>query len=301
MRPTVFRVNSTGADPSAGRVVWAPAKSLWNMGNLALVLALVPFYTTPGAVAMFAVLTYATLLLGHSVGMHRLFIHRAFDCPKWLERFLVYIGVVVGMAGPLGIMRIHDIRDWAQRESHCHDFFAHRRSLIVDALWQLNCRFEFDHPPLFDPGPEVAGDPWYAWMERTWMLQQIPLGCLLFALGGMPWVVWGIFVRIFVSNAAHWTVTYLTHNPGPGNWLVPSAGVQASNLTGCGLITMGECWHNNHHAFPESARIGLDRGQTDPGWWVVSMLRRAGLVSRVGLPRDVENRQDILYMPDTHN
>ena len=64
-----------------------------------------------------------------------------------------------------------------------------------------------------------------------------------------------------MSVTGHWIVTYLTHNPGPGAWRVPDAGVQASNLAGCGLITMGECWHNNHHAFPESARMGLQPGE----------------------------------------
>jgi fatty-acid desaturase len=296
MRPDVFRVNATGADPSAGRVVWAPAKSLWNMGCLLLAVVLAPIYATPSAIVLFALLTYTTLLLGHSVGMHRLFIHQTFDCPKWLERSLVYIGVLVGMAGPFGILRVHDVRDWAQREPQCHDFFAHRRSLLVDALWQLNCRFEFEHPPVFKIAGEIANDPWYVWMERTWMLQQIPLAVLLYILGGLSWVVWGIFVRVFVSNAGHWTVTYLTHNPGPGNWFVPSAGVQASNLTGFGLITMGECWHNNHHAFPESARVGLLPGQTDPGWWVIRTLQRLGLVARVGLPRDTANREDIVQL-----
>ena len=51
-----------------------------------------------------------------------------------------------------------------------------------------------------------------------------------YGLGGLPWVIWGVFGRVFVSVAGHWTVTYLTHNPGPGHWLVPEAGVQASNL-----------------------------------------------------------------------
>jgi fatty-acid desaturase len=75
---------------------------------------------------LFVVSTYLSLLLGHSVGMHRKLIHRTYDCSKPLERFLVYLGVIVGMAGPFGLIRVHDIRDWAQREPRCHNFFAHR-------------------------------------------------------------------------------------------------------------------------------------------------------------------------------
>jgi fatty-acid desaturase len=297
VRPPVFRVQADGADASAGRVVWAPVKLLWNGGLVGGALVFAPGTMSVGSMLVFVVLTYATLLLGHSVGMHRALIHRSFDCAKWLERLLVYVGVVVGMAGPFGILKIHDIRDWAQREPHCHDFFAHRRPLWLDALWQLSCRFEFERAPAFVIEDDIALDPWYQWLERTWMLQQLPLAAGLFACGGWPWVVWGVFVRVSVSVIGHWVVTYLTHNPGPGVWRVPDAGVQASNLVGCGLVTMGECWHNNHHAFPESARMGLRAGEVDPGWWVVSLLGRLGLATRIGLPRPEAMQEDLVQSP----
>jgi fatty-acid desaturase len=293
MRPGVFRVDGTGADPCAGRVVIAPAKAAWNLGMLAGALVCAPLTFSMGALLVFLVLTYATLLLGHSVGMHRRFIHRSYDCPKWLERTLVYLGTLVGMAGPFGILRIHDQRDWAQRESACHDFFSHRRSLLVDAWWQLTSRFEFTQPPRFEIEAEFARDPFYRWLERTWMLQQLPLAALLYCGGGWGWVVWGVMVRVSVSVIGHWVVTYLTHNPGPGRWHVHGAGVQATNLPGYGFVTMGECWHNNHHAFPESARIGLYSGETDPAWAVIRRLRDLGLVSRVGLPRPDTARGDL--------
>jgi fatty-acid desaturase len=293
VRPGVFRVDGTGADPSAGRVVIAPAKAAWNLGMLAGALLFAPWTFSVGALLVFLVLTYATLLLGHSVGMHRRFIHRSYDCPKWLERTLVYLGTLVGMAGPFGILRIHDQRDWAQREPACHDFFSHRRSLLVDAWWQLTSRFEFERPPRFEIEAEFARDLFYRWLERTWMLQQLPLAALLYLGGGWGWVVWGVMVRVSVSVIGHWVVTYLTHNPGPGRWHVHGAGVQATNLPGYGFVTMGECWHNNHHAFPESARIGLYSGETDPAWAVIRRLRDLGLVSRVGQPRPDMARGDI--------
>ena len=293
MRPGVFRVDGTGADPCAGRVAIAPAKAAWNLGMLAGALLFAPWTFSVGALLVFLGLTYATLLLGHSVGMHRRFIHRSYDCPKWLERTLVYLGTLVGMAGPFGILRIHDQRDWAQREPACHDFFSHRRSLLVDAWWQLTSRFEFEHPPRFEIEAEFARDPFYRWLERTWMLQQLPLAALLYLGGGWGWVVWGVMVRVSVSVIGHWVVTYLTHNPGPGRWHVHGAGVQATNLPGYGFVTMGECWHNNHHAFPESARIGLYSGETDPAWAVIRRLRDLGLVSRLGLPRPDTARGDI--------
>ena len=293
MRPGVFRIDGTGADPALGRVVFAPVKAAWNLGMSCGALVLAPVTFSIGGVAVFLTLTYATLLLGHSVGMHRRFIHRSYECPKWLERSLVWLGTIVGMAGPFGILRIHDLRDWAQREPDCHAFFSHRRSLLVDAWWQLTSRFEFERQPAFNIESEFSQDPFYRWLERTWMLQQIPLAVMLYLGGGWSWVVWGVMVRVSVSVIGHWVVTYRTHNPGPGRWHVHGAGVQATDLPGYGWVTMGECWHNNHHAFPESARIGLHPGETDPAWFVICALRRVGLVSHVGLPRPDIARDDI--------
>lgn len=299
MRPEVFRVNGDGASASRGRVAIAPAKAAWNLGMLAGTLVLAPQTASVSGILVFLGLTYFTLLIGHSVGMHRRFIHRAFDCPKWLERLLVYIGVLVGMAGPFGILRIHDLRDWAQREPACHDFFSHRRPLLVDAWWQLTSRFEFERPPRFSIEPEFSGDPFYRWLERTWMLQQLPVAALLWLGGGWGWVVWGVIVRVSISVIGHWTVTYFTHNPGPGRWHVRGAGVQATDLRGYGFVTMGECWHNNHHAPPESARIGLAPGETDPAWIAIRWLREIGLVTRVGVPRPDCARDDIEERPRT--
>ncbi|HEY2872860.1 MAG TPA: acyl-CoA desaturase [Reyranella sp.] len=298
MRRNVWRVQGEGADASAGRVVWAPAKSLWNSAMLLGALVGGPLTAGVDAVALFAVLTYATLLLGHSVGMHRLLIHRTYECPAWLGRALVYLGVLVGMAGPYGVLRIHDLRDWAQRLPSCHDFFSHRRSLLVDAFWQLHCRFDFDRPPQFALEADLREDRWLLWMERTWMLQQAPLAILLYSLGGLPWVVWGICCRVSVSVAGHWIVTYLCHNPGPGRWHVVGAGVQAANLVGVGAITMGECWHNNHHAFPESARMGLEPGQCDPGYYVIAALSALGLAWNVGQPRQKLECEDLEEIVD---
>lgn len=297
MRKAVWRVDGDAANASDGRVVWAPVKSLWNSAMIAGALVLGPMTATPGAVFLFLLLTYVTLLLGHSVGMHRLLIHRTYECPKWLERLLIYVGVLVGMAGPFGVLRIHDIRDWAQRLPDCHDFFSHRRSLWRDAFWQLHCRFVFDKPPVFNVEEEFLADRWLRAMDRTWMLHQAPVALLLYAFGGWPWVVWGVCCRVSVSVAGHWVVTYFCHNPGAGTWRVRGAGVQASNLSGVGFITVGECWHNNHHAFPESARMGLQPNQCDPGYWVLSKLRTFGLVWNIGLPRPASEWDDLEPIP----
>ena len=96
-------------------------------------LLLGPVFVTPGAVALFAVTTIVTLRAGHSVGMHRLLVHRSFSAKPWVEYVLVYLGTLVGMAGPLGMVRLHDMRDWAQRQLACHDLLANRLPLLRGA------------------------------------------------------------------------------------------------------------------------------------------------------------------------
>lgn len=296
MKP-VLRINGVNACPISGRVIIDPPKALWNGSMLfATLIFAVPLFTW-GAFALFLLTTYLSLLIGHSVGMHRMLIHRTFTCSRTVERLLIYSGVLVGVAGPFGIVRIHDMRDWAQRQSHCHPFFAHTKPLALDLVWQLFCKFKFDLPPAFAMEEPFRSDRFYRFLERTWRLHQFPLALLFYWLGGWSWVVWGICARVIVSAAGHWTVTYFCHNPGSGRWRVQDAAVQASNLRGLGLLTYGECWHNNHHAFPESARIGLDRGQADPGWWVIHKLEKLGIANNVGRPRPLGEREDLLEAP----
>ncbi len=296
MKP-VLRINDHAACAITGTPVLDLPKAAWNGAMLLATLTLaVPLFTW-GAFALFLATTYFSLLIGHSVGMHRLMIHRTFECAKPVERALIYVGVLVGVAGPFGIIRIHDTRDWAQRRPKCHDFFAHTKPLPNDLLWQLAFKFRFERAPTLTVESKFRDDWFYRFLESTWRLHQLPLATVFFVIGGWSWVVWGICVRVLVSAAGHWTITYFCHNPGSGRWRVSGAAVQASNLGGMGLLTYGECWHNNHHAFPESARIGLDANQPDPAWWLISLFERVGVARNVGGPRLKCEQDDLVEAP----
>ena len=138
-------------------------------------LVLAPLYFTWGALAVCVILLELTMCSGHSVGFHRRLIHRTFKCPKRLERVLVWSGTLVGMQGPLWVIHSHDLRDWAQRQPNCHPYLCHGQGLLKDAFWSLHCRLKLNEAPRFDPGPGIADDRFYRFLQRTWMLQQIPL------------------------------------------------------------------------------------------------------------------------------
>lgn len=289
-----MRPASALTNPLEGQVVWSPVKSLWFTSHLLVAIIGGWWTVSPGAVALSFAFTVLTLCLGHTIGLHRLLIHRSFACPRWLEHLLVHLGTVVGMGGPLRMLYMHDIRDWAQRHRVCHPFFIDQRPVWRDALWQLHCEMQLKHPPLFEIEREVREDHFYQLLQRTWMLQQLPYAVVFYLIGGLGWVVWGISVRIVVSLIGHWLIGYFAHNHGERDWHLEGHAVQGYNLPHLGLITMGECWHNNHHAFPESARLGLAHAQHDPGWWALSALHRLGLVRDLKQPADMPARPELL-------
>ena len=211
-------VETPGCSPVRGRVRWDPVHSLWNGAMMAATLIAGPLLFSWSAFVVFVTTTGAGLLLGHSVGFHRRLIHGSFECPLWLERVLVWFGTVVGMSGPFWMIRTHDLRDWAQRQADCHDYLAHRAPMPVDAVWQMHCRLELDHPPAFNLG-RVGRDPFYRFLERTWMLQQLPIAAMLWLMGGWGFVVWGVCVRVTASVIGHWFVGHLAHRRGPGRRL----------------------------------------------------------------------------------
>ena len=294
MRDITDRViNTPSSNCANGEVRWSPAKSLWFLTMALGWFIGGSFFFSWKAVGVFFLLCAVILCGGHSLGMHRKLIHDSFDCPKWLERLGVYLGTLVELGGPFTMMRTHDMRDWAQRQTECHDFFSHGSSIIKDFWWQVHCKLHLENSPGFEFPPKLTDDPFMIWLQRTAMLQQIPLALVLYLCGGWGFVFWGICGRVTASIFGHWLVGYFAHNQGHQDWIVDGAAVQGHNVRGCGLITFGECWHNNHHAFPESAQLGVYKGQYDPGWWVLKSLEAIGLVSNLKRPHNLVLRAEL--------
>ena len=277
-----------------GTVRYEPAKSLWVSAMVAV--AVVGGWATFSwpALAVFLVATATVLLFGHSLGSHRKLVHESYGCPRWLARLFVWLGVQAGIDGPLGLKRQHDLRDREQRLAACHPYLRHGAGFVRDAWWQLHCRLVLRSVDSVgrNDGP-TARDPFVAWLERTWRLQQLPPALALHALGGWGFVVWGVAARIAACTVGHWLVGWFAHNRGGLHWQVADAAVQGRNVPFVSLLTMGEGWHNNHHAFPGSARLGLAPGEWDPGWWALVGLRRVGLVHGLRLPADLPPRPEL--------
>ena len=164
----VSRIRANGADAVNGKVVYDYPKMLWNLSMVLSAITLAPLTFNFAALSLFIVSTYFFLLIGHSAGMHRLMIHQTYDCHPMVEKVLIYIGVLVGMAGPYGVIHIHDLRDWAQRQPRCHEFFSHKRRFWCDLWWQLTSKFEFENAPQIEIETKYRDDPYYQWLESSW-------------------------------------------------------------------------------------------------------------------------------------
>jgi fatty-acid desaturase len=283
----------TAASVVRGRVRFAPLKTFWLGGMASAGLIGGALTIERSAIVVFLVATGVVLLFGHSLGSHRKLIHDSYQCPKWLEYVFVWLGVQVGLSGPLGLLRQHELRDYAQRLPTCHDYLRHGRGFWRDGWWQLCCDLELEDPPTLTIESRIADDPFYRFLERSWHAQQLAPALLLLMWGGWSFVFWGTCARVTAGVVGHWLIGYFAHNDGGIHYEVRGAAVQGRNVRFASLLTMGESWHNNHHAYPGSARLGLFPGEWDPGWWVIALLNKAGLVWDIRLPASMPERVEL--------
>ena len=105
-----------------------------------------------------------------------------------------------------------------------------------------------------------------------------------------PTATVAICVRVAVCLTGHWLIGHFAHLGGQQTWVIDGASAQGYNVPYAGFISMGEAFHNNHHAFPTSAKLGLLPGQPDLGWLLIRVLEAVGLVTNVNTPDNLPER-----------
>jgi fatty-acid desaturase len=137
----------------------------------------------------------------------------------------------------------------------------------------------------------VAADPYYRFLDHNSVQLQIALGVLLFVCGGLSFVVWGIFVRLVLTYHTTWLVNSASHMFGYRSYQTTDL---SRNNWWVALLTWGEGWHNNHHAFQFSARHGLRWFEVDVIWWMIRLLASVGLAVDIKVP-SLAMRQRLAY------
>jgi stearoyl-CoA desaturase (delta-9 desaturase) len=97
---------------------------------------------------------------------------------------------------------------------------------------------------------------------------------ILLALGGLPFLMWGIFMRTVVGLHATWLVNSATHSWGTRRFATRDL---STNSWWVALLTFGEGWHNNHHAHPTAAQHGFRWYEVDMNWYGIWALKTLGL------------------------
>ncbi len=227
------------------------------------------------------VLLYLSGALGITLCYHRSLTHRGLRMRKPLEYALAILGSLALQGDPIRWVATH-------RKHHAHsDAHGDPHGRNVGFRWAHVRWLIEDNDALPEPeelvryAPDLHAQKFYRTLQYIQVPMQLVLAALLFALGGWTWVVWGIFVRLVVSYHATWLVNSAAHSNGYRTY---RTGDLSTNCWWVALISWGEGWHNNHHAFPYSARHGLRWFEFDPTWWNVRILALLRLADRVRIP-----------------
>ncbi len=223
-------------------------------------------------------LYWFTTGLGISMGYHRLHTHRSYKVPKALDYFFAVCGALTLEGGPITWVAVHRIHH--QLSDHPGDPHSPREGgWWSHAGWILTGRTLHNNTNVMAKyAPDLAKRRFYVWLNNYHWLPSIALGVLLVAIGGLPLLMWGGFVRIVFGLHATWFVNSATHMWGQRRFATRD---DSRNNWWVALITFGEGWHNNHHAHPSSARHGLAWYEFDPSWLQIKLLKYLGIAKSV--------------------
>ncbi len=261
----------------AGLVVWAAWRAWGGALKWPDLVVLVVSYTLTG--------------LGVTVGFHRLLTHRSFKTSPAMRGLLAALGSAA-VEGP--------VIEWVSNHRMHHQFsdapgdphsphLEHRAGLrgALTGLVHAHVGWIFRGEALADEqryAKDLLADPVVRFVDRSFLLWVLAGLAFPFALGyalsgtlagALTGLLWGGAVRLFCLHHATFSINSLCHFFGRRRF---DTGDESRNLSWLAVPTLGEAWHNNHHAFPTSARHGLRWWQLDPSAWVIAAMERCGLV-----------------------
>jgi stearoyl-CoA desaturase (Delta-9 desaturase) len=235
--------------------------------------------------------TYALTGVGVTVGFHRLLTHRSFKTSAALKALLAALGSAA-IEGPViewvsNHRKHHQYSDQPGDPHSPHVDRGSGWSGAVHGLFHAHVGWIFAGGALADEeryAKDLIADPVVRFIDRTfvvWVLAGLAFPFTLgYALtgslvGGLMGLLWGGAVRIVCLHHATFSINSLCHYFGKRGYETHD---QSRNNVWLALPTLGEAWHNNHHAFPTSARHGLRWWQLDPSGWLIGAMERVGLV-----------------------
>lgn len=284
-----------------------PPRARWMQRATTLGLVVVPFLGLVAAVGLLwgrgvtwielslMLGMYVASGLGITVGYHRLFTHRSFETVRPVKFLLAVLGSM-SVEGPLlrwvaFHRRHHQHSDHAADPHSPHRYGGGVRGVLA-GLWHAHIGWMFagDVPDLERYVGDLHADRllrcvsrlWGAWALLGMLIPTVVSGLLTGTwMGALLGLIWGGLVRLFFVHHVTWSINSVCHmwggRPYPGD-------DESRNNFVFGILGFGEGWHNNHHAFPSSARHGLRWWELDLSFLVIRLLELLGLAWRVRVP-----------------
>lgn len=264
------------------RINWHTATfmALFHIGAVAAL-----FMFSWQALVAALVLWWISASLGVGMGFHRLLTHRGYKTPKLVEYFITVCGLLALEGGAINWVvthRIHHAHTDAPGDPHTPregGWWAH-------IGWMLKGTAQsHDQRTLARYAPDMVKDRFHVLANNFYWIPIIFLAIGLLALGGWSFVLWAVFFRITFNFHATWLVNSATHMWGRRRFATRD---DSTNNWWVALLTFGEGWHNNHHAYPTAARHGLAWYEIDLNWWGIRTMQFLRLAKNVKLVRLAE-------------
>jgi stearoyl-CoA desaturase (delta-9 desaturase) len=253
---------------------------------------------------------YALAGFGLTVGYHRLLSHRSFETYPSIRIMFAVLGSMAGQGPPVVWVADHrKHHTFADEDGDPHSPHVHEKGMrpALRGLWHSYMGWLFDLKRRSEPlryAPDLVRDPAIRRVSANFFVI-LALGLLLPFLmglaltgalaGALTAMAWGGPVRLFLGYHATFTVNSLGHYWGSRPF---ETGDGSRNLVWFALPSLGDGWHNNHHAFPRSARHGLRWWQIDPSGLLISGMERLGLAwDSVTVSPERQERKRILATP----
>jgi stearoyl-CoA desaturase (delta-9 desaturase) len=212
--------------------------------------------------------------IGLTLSFHRYYAHRAFQMNRAARMFWTFVGTAAMQKGPLWWAGHHvNHHRFADREGDPHSpmvsgiYYAHVGWFLNDARHD---RLEATNPVIrdFSKAPEIV------FLNRYFFLPPLLLALAMFAIGGMPWLVWGFCLP--TVTLAHATFAINTVNHLFGSRRFDTIDESRNNVI-TAFFAVGEGWHNNHHRYQRAARNGFYWWEFDPTWYVIRAMAALGI------------------------
>ncbi|KFK42955.1 delta 9 desaturase [Arabis alpina] len=235
----------------------------------------------------FGLILVAVTNLSVTFSYHRNLAHRSFKLPKWLEYPFAYSAVFAIQGDPMDWVSIHRFHHQftdSDRDPHSPKegfWFSH-------VLWTFDTLYIKYKCGERNNVMDLKKQWFYRFLRKTTVLHILMFWTLLYLYGGLPYLTCGGGVGGVLGYHVTWLVNSACHIWGSRSWKTKDT---SRNIWWLSLFTMGESWHNNHHAFESSARQGLEWWQIDITWYLIRLFEFFGLATDVKLPSVLQKQK----------